>query len=226
MKDLTFWVDEVLRKARLPKFTERNMKNTDESERLLPCYFPKRKIVGIHGPMQSGKDTLGKILVDDFGFKRVAFADALREALYALNPIVPSSEFYYHRLKEIVDEKGWDKAKVEIPEIRRLLQVLGTEAGRDIHGQNCWTDIVAHKFEEEPQQSFVCTDVRFPNEVEIIKDYDGIVIRLERTGTSPSDSHVSEQFLENCDFVVENNGTLEELKEKIINTVFPKISVV
>ena len=45
-------------------------------------------IIGISGYARSGKDSVANILVQDFGFERRAFADKLREALYALNPII------------------------------------------------------------------------------------------------------------------------------------------
>ena len=45
-------------------------------------------IIGISGYATAGKDTIGEILVENHGFRRIAFADKLREVLLALNPIV------------------------------------------------------------------------------------------------------------------------------------------
>jgi dephospho-CoA kinase len=47
-------------------------------------------VIGLTGYAQTGKDTVGEILVRDHGFKRVAFADAVRECVYALNPLIPT----------------------------------------------------------------------------------------------------------------------------------------
>ena len=45
-------------------------------------------IVGITGYAQHGKDTAAQVLVTEFGFVRVGFADALKELALAVNPIV------------------------------------------------------------------------------------------------------------------------------------------
>ena len=45
-------------------------------------------IIGLAGKAGSGKDEVAKILIDLYGYKRIAFADAIRDALYELNPLV------------------------------------------------------------------------------------------------------------------------------------------
>jgi dephospho-CoA kinase len=57
-------------------------------------------IIGLSGYSRSGKDEVAKILVEDYGFTRIAFADKIRELLYEMNPIVDT---HYH-LKSLVDE--------------------------------------------------------------------------------------------------------------------------
>ncbi len=64
------------------------------------------------------------------------------------------------------------------------------------------------------------TDVRFPNEYESIKKRRGILIRIEREN-SYKINHESECALDKYtfDYVIENNGTLEELIEKVKNII-------
>ena len=45
-------------------------------------------IIGLSGYAQSGKDTVAKVLIEEYGFTRIAFADKIREFLYDLNPQV------------------------------------------------------------------------------------------------------------------------------------------
>ena len=45
-------------------------------------------IIGLTGYARSGKDTVAKILVDNYGYKRIAFADKIRELLVEINPIL------------------------------------------------------------------------------------------------------------------------------------------
>src|SRR4051794_16838163 len=83
-------------------------------------------LVGLTGYARSGKDTAAQVLINK-GFNRVAFADPMKNMLYALNPIVVEcSEL---RLREIVDRDGWEGAK-RLSEVRELLQRVGTDAGR------------------------------------------------------------------------------------------------
>ena len=65
--------------------------------------------IGLVGYSQSGKDTVADILVKNYGYTRVAFADKIREFLYGLNPMVACSPTGY--LQDLVNLVGWDAAK-------------------------------------------------------------------------------------------------------------------
>ena len=45
-------------------------------------------IIGLTGYAQSGKDTVAQVLVDNYGFNRVSFADPIRKLLYETNPML------------------------------------------------------------------------------------------------------------------------------------------
>lgn len=74
-------------------------------------------------------------------------------------------------------------------------------------------------YKEEQYPNWVITDVRFPNEVEAIKDRSGIMIRINRPETdSNAGTHLSETALDDYqdwDIVINNNGTIEDLIQKI-----------
>lgn len=70
---------------------------------------------------------------------------------------------------------------------RKLLQLLGTECGRQIIHPNIWVNALFADFEDnksdwlsEINSKWIITDVRFPNEAQAIKDRGGIVIRVNR----------------------------------------------
>mgnify|MGYP006283771541 FL=1 len=42
-------------------------------------------IIGLTGYAQSGKDTVASLLVEHYGYERVAFADKIRSFLYEMN---------------------------------------------------------------------------------------------------------------------------------------------
>jgi len=154
---------------------------------------------------------------------------------------------------------------------RLMLQLLGTECGRQIIHPNIWVNSLFADYNQpidETQKinkdkgyaykgeisNWIITDVRFPNEAQAIKDRGGIVIRVNRPidlrfpklwkmfiSTNPVFAgvgqffswmmgqdeemkklhrtlhHPSETALDDYDFdhVIDNNGSIEELVEKV-----------
>jgi hypothetical protein len=173
------------------------------------------RVIGLHGYARSGKDTVFGFLAE-YGYRRLAFADVLRLACYRLNPIIGAritgGEF---RLQELVDQEGWDDAKSH-PEVRRMLQVMGTEVGRELIRDSVWVDIVLDQIKAEPEERFAITDVRFPNELVALRENfpSGELWKVNRPGVGPVNAHVSDAGLadELFDVIVENDGTLEDLR--------------
>lgn len=162
-------------------------------------------IIGLSGYAQSGKDTVAQILIDNFGFERIAFADKIRELLYEINPQVGSLT-----IREIVDVSGWEVGKAN-PEVRRLLQDLGVGARR-MFGEKFW--ITQALTGVDPSDKIVITDVRFINEARAIKEYENSQIwRVKRPGVGAVNAHVSESEMDHyqVDQIFLNNGTKDEL---------------
>lgn len=172
------------------------------------------EIIALSGYARSGKDEAAKVLVEEYGFTRVAFADKLREFLYRLDPQI-GRPGEVARLGVIIDKYGWDGYK-ETPykdEVRELLQRLGTECGRELLGENVWVDAALSVDAEK----IVVADCRFPNEAEAVRTRGGRVWRVSRKGVGPINDHPSETSLDNYNFdaVVSNTGTLEEFRTLI-----------
>jgi len=172
-------------------------------------------IVGLSGYAQSGKDTVAEHLIKNYGYRRVAFADPIRKALYKLNPVVPVGEFNAIHLAQAVDGLGWEETKRLSDETRRLLQVLGTEVGREMFGVDFWVNQAMGnlgKFDK-----VVLTDVRYPNEYRAIKSRDGIILRIVKPGNSAVNGHSSETALDSHAFdgTIVNDGSKEDLFAKI-----------
>jgi hypothetical protein len=184
-----------------------------DGEAVVPLY----SLVAMSGYARAGKDTAAKILVDDFGYTRVAFADGLREALYTLNPDIDQND--PTKLAWIVDDVGWDVAKVDYPEVRRLQQVMGTEVGRNLVGPNIWVDYLFDRLEDGGK--YVISDCRFPNEVDAVESWEGSVWRIRRPGVRPVNGHVSETALDDHLFPVhiDNNGSIDELRSNVASAI-------
>ncbi len=177
-------------------------------------------IIALSGYAQSGKDTLGAFLVEDQGFVRYAFADALKESVYRLNPIVPDFDSEFMRYQDVIERDGPELAKTN-PEIRRLLQVMGTEVGRQVLGDNVWVDAVFNQVKANGDQNVVITDARFPNEAEAVKANEGFIVRIKRPGVEAINAHPSETALDEWgfDYAVINDGSQENLRLKAADLV-------
>jgi hypothetical protein len=171
-------------------------------------------IIGVSGYAQTGKDEISKIALE-YGFERAAFADTLREALMALNPLIGVGV----RVRDFVGLVGWEKAKRTSPELRYLLQRMGTEAGREIFGENIWVNKTLGGL--DPAKNYIITDVRYKNEAAAIRDLGGQMWRVVRPGTGPVNKHKSEVDLDDYtfDFTIKNNGDLDNL-EILVNRLF------
>lgn len=171
-------------------------------------------IIGLSGYARSGKDTVAELLVLNYGFKRLAFADGIREALLVLNPILQDG----HRLNELVQMYGWEVAKSK-DEVRRLLQVMGTEVGRKLINEDVWVWLLFNKIKEG--ERIVIPDVRFPNEARMIEQQGGDVWRINRHNHTAVNDHVSEHAMDNYLFkhALYNDGTLDDLADEVFMLV-------
>lgn len=181
--------------------------------------------IALIGRARSGKDTVGRYLVENHGYVRVSFADALKEMALAANPIVLGNELREDwscedlRLAEAVQRHGWETAKDELPEVRRFLQNLGVA----VRNQNPyhWIDAAepARLAAWRRGRPVVYTDVRFHNEVEHLETEGFMTVSITRPSriTTGADTHTSETELENVptDRALCNSGTIADLESDV-----------
>lgn len=150
--------------------------------------------VGLTGFKGAGKDEAAKGL-RRLGYKQINFADPLRAMLLAMDPLVEIQHGEPVRLSSLVATHGWDDTKA-IPDVRRLLQRLGTEGGRNILGANVWVDKWQADVARLPMNTdVIATDVRFPNEAQAIRQAGGYIIRIESPNVTSDDDHDSETVM-------------------------------
>jgi hypothetical protein len=131
-----------------------------------------------------------------------------------------------HKIKEIVKLTP-----------RKLLQLLGTECGRDIIHPSIWVNALMNEYVnqlnwnnggKEGFPNWIITDLRFPNEYDVVKTRGGITIKVVRphgytnphTGEYkeiPLSYHPSETSLDDAEFDYEiiNDAGIPELIEKV-----------
>jgi hypothetical protein len=202
-------------------------------------------IIGISGYAGSGKDTVGEIIrqmdsswvIKKWAGKLKTIASILTglpvhlfEDGEAKNTYLGSewSTLRHNPLNSITPFENIDF--VEMMSVRELLQRLGTDAIRNGLHPNAWVnalmcDYRSEKFsgyigdtrQDKDASKWIITDTRFPNEAKAIKDRGGFVIRVDRPGLEPINSHPSETALDKWDFDyrIDNSGTIEDLNVKV-----------
>ncbi len=116
--------------------------------------------------------------------------------------------FANHFKIDAIVKAGLDRNKVfgkKDDHTRRVLQVMGTEEGRNKYGENIWINLAEEwraYYEGLGYERAIIFDVRFPNEVEYIKSVGGTVVRID----SPQ-RHLATATKE----VQENGGELEKI---------------
>lgn len=178
-------------------------------------------LIAFSGFKGAGKDTAANVLINEYGFTKVAFADAVRELALIIDPIVWADPDYKGeavRLSDVVEQFGWDFSKRSYSEVRRLLQVIGTEAGRNFFNEDIWIEILEKQFPgiAWPDTRYVITDCRFKNEVDFVKDKAGTVVWIARPGLQ-SDGHASESDVPrvHANHIIYNDATIEDLESNV-----------
>jgi hypothetical protein len=220
-------------------------------------------IIGVNGRINSGKDTVGKIiqyLTDDTVSKTVypkfeefdkldvgnegyhpwqikKFAGKLKQIASLLTGI-PVEKFEDQEFKKLDMNSEWGMT------YREFLQRLGTEAMRDGLHINVWANALFADYKHSKTcnckkgcrcahdlPNWIITDMRFPNEMEAVKERKGITIKVVRPciecggigyhkiscSKQYQKEHPSETSLDTAefDYKIINDGSIEDLVEKV-----------
>lgn len=169
-------------------------------------------IVAICGAKRHGKGTAASSLVNH-GFVEINFADALKESCAAAFGI-PLEVFYDDTRKEApLADYGYPN---ESP--RSILQYVGTEMFRS-KWDGIWVNTWLNKARKHKR--VVCSDLRFPNEYDMLRANGAMIMRVVRPGWESGDTHASEAHAKT--FVVDaeliNNSSMVNLRYNAVMAV-------
>lgn len=178
-------------------------------------------IIGLGFAARSGKDTVADMLVQNYGFTKIAFADALKEGAQAVFGL--THDQLYGDLKEEVDEFWQDTP-------RNILQKMGTECMRRGYRDDIWIKALFRRIHAEEEESgesnWVIPDCRFPNEADAVKAHYGWLVKITRPeqvrdkiATKLHASETSMLAYDGWDDEILNDGFLEDLEERLDVTV-------
>jgi hypothetical protein len=162
------------------------------------------KLIGLVGRAGAGKTTVAKHLIERYGFKKAAFADALKMMLYKAG-MCTAEELW----GEKTEHSRW------------LLQKIGTEIFRKQVSPLFWVQRTALEIKKhlDAGERVVIDDIRFPEEAAMVRAHlsDGLLIRLERGNYIDSTAgitHESESQVQAIDcnhIITANSGEVDKL---------------
>lgn len=188
-----------------------------------------KRIIAFCGRKESGKTELAKIC-EEFGFKRLSFASALKQLISKLiqcdlneinklKNVETEYKFTDNHYQIIANETNIPlsivtekMSSVQFKTVRQLLQFIGTDLIR-VYCPNWHIEKMREEINEVDK--YVIDDVRFPNEVELIKELDGDLWFVVRPKLDNISNHESENSLRWQDFdnVIVNDKTLTYLQD-------------
>lgn len=186
-------------------------------------------LIGVVGLIGSGKGTVSDRLVDKHKFRKDSFAKSLKDAVSAMfnwDREMLEGKTNESRAWRETPDVFWSKRFGKQVTPRWVLQYFGTEVMRQKMHDAIWIDSCMARYDGKPT---VIADTRFPNELKQIREQGGKIILVKRGqdpdwfvdyvegNIEPKGVHTSEYAWahEEFDYVVENDGTKEELYAKI-----------
>jgi len=207
-------------------------------------------IIGILGLKGAGKDTIADYLVENYNYKKDSFAASLKDATAVMfnwdREMLEGNTPESRAEREVPDPYWSEKLNMQWSP-RFALQYLGTNVLRKQFYDGIWLSSLEHRLLTNKNDT-VISDVRFPNEIKLIKEAGGVLIHVVR-GIQPEwhemavhanngskdalhimqvkyeDVHESEWAWAgtDADYTIMNNRSFEELFDDV-NIVYNGIS--
>jgi len=185
-------------------------------------------LVGMCGKAGSGKDTVGKYLIEKHGFRQIALADPIKRLVKDVFALDDHTVYDRVAREEPLEQwGGWS--------VRKLLQFIGTELFRGNIDNEVWVKSLWYRIKDDIEENdYVVTDIRFPNELEFFQKNvpEGFFasLKVEREGCGGQVglvNHASEAYDLDTDFIIQNDGTIEDLYNKVeVDFLIPAVRAI
>lgn len=145
------------------------------------------KIIGISGFIGCGKSTVGNILYNEYGYKIASFAAKVKDAvsiIYGWDRALLEGDTKESREFRDKPDAYWSAIMEKPTTPRRVLQEFGTDIMRKNVHNDIWIHALVKELSENPDDKYVITDVRFPNEFKALKKMNGFMMTVSR-GDNP-----------------------------------------
>ena len=172
-----------------------------------------KQILLLSGYARSGKDSVANLLEEEHGFRRFAFADALKE-MVAERTGIPVSLFHSLQKDSLIGLPGSSKTYRDL-----LIEVADKERAVD---PDIFSRIVAAQIRESGADRVVISDWRYKREETFLRSWLDPAIYLVRRGrvvrssVTPSDTPIEHDLDgEPMDIVIQNDGSISALRDAL-----------
>ena len=163
------------------------------------------KLIALTGLKGSGKDTTADYIIKNYyNWEKDSFAGTLKDAVSAIfgwdRKMLAGETVGDRNEREQVDEYWSKKLGYDVTP-RNMLQRFGTDILRCNLHKAIWVDSLERKIVNS-SKNIIITDCRFKNELDMIREIGGTVIRIERNPLPEWFKKVAELNLKGCNMPV------------------------
>jgi hypothetical protein len=189
-------------------------------------------LICIVGNIGSGKSLTADILKSNYGYEELTFAGPVKEIGLILG--FDYLDLYGTQEDKLKINNFWGVSgrtfmqifatnimRNEFPKELNKYKSIQTETEtkiKDINDKTIWVRLCEKKIKEmlKKNKKILISDGRFPDEIEMIRELGGKIIKIERK-TNYEINHDSEKYVSsiNADVYIDNNGTINDLINNI-----------
>ena len=185
-------------------------------------------IIGISGLAGSGKNVVAEHLVTHHNFKSDSFAKSLKDAVAHIfnwdRAMLEGTTDESRKWRETVDPTWSDRLDRSVTP-RWVLQYFGTDVCRKGFHDDIWINSLFARVKADDR--VVVSDVRFINELKMIRKNNGKLILITRGGIPTKQEMIRKRIHQSewdwigydFDHVIENNGTIQDLQHKTTHLI-------
>ena len=181
-------------------------------------------IIGLIGFKGCGKNTVGEYLNRKYGYKQESFASSIKDIispLFGWDRVKLEGITEDDRIFRETEDIFWSKRLGTKCTPRWVMQTFGTDIIRQHFNEKIWIYSLERRIRDY-NNNIVITDVRFPDEIDFLKNKGAILIYIERDEPPswfyniekvPKDLHISEWAWVKYkpELCINNKGSREDL---------------
>jgi uridine kinase len=179
-------------------------------------------VIGLHGSKGSGKDQFFTVLRKNFpqlDVQKIAYADPIKTEVMNIFGLQSEDQYDLFKRTQLQFCLHSGQNTPDCVSGRQVVREIGMLMRR--YNSDQFIQYVNHCITASPNALWCVTDLRFDNELQSLQMLDNsIIVKVKRPGYN-FDGHVTETELPDseCSSIINNDGTLEQYEEKILDTM-------